>query len=292
MSEAENQSAGDVSVSVASLCVYPIKSCGGVALTESMVIETGLEFDRAWMVVDAAGRFVTQRELPRMVLIQPTLKSTEMVLRAPGMLALHVALDRVETPTRVTVWNDEVAAYDMGDLCAQWFTDFLCQPLRLVRFDPEQKRLSDHRWTGGLDAENAFADGFPILVASSAGLAEFNRRLGAQGQPAVTMARFRPNLVLDGLDAHGEDALDDITFATPDGPVRLKLVKPCARCPIPDVDPATGERGHAVGDVLASYRADARLNGALTFGMNAVIVEGIERVLRTGLSGEATYAFD
>jgi uncharacterized protein len=208
------------------------------------------------------------------------------------MLALHVALDRVETPTRVTVWNDEVAAYDMGDLCAQWFSDFLGQPLRLARFDPEQKRLSDHRWTGSLDAENAFADGFPILVASSAGLAEFNRRLIAQDQAAVTMARFRPNLVLDGLDAHGEDALDEITFATPDGPVRLKLVKPCARCPIPDVDPATGERGHAVGDVLASYRVDSRMDGALTFGMNAVIVEGMERVLRVGLSGEATYAFD
>ena len=295
MSEAVNPSAGDVSVtqlSLASLHVYPIKSCGGVTLTESMVIETGLEFDRAWMVVDAAGRFVTQRELPRMVLIQPTLKSAEMVLRAPGMLALHVALDRVETPTRATVWNDEVAAYDMGDLCAQWFSDFLGQPLRLVRFDPEQKRLSDHRWTGALDAENAFADGFPMLVASLAGLAEFNRRLVAQCQPAVTMARFRPNLVLDGLDAHGEDALDEISFATTEGPVRLKLVKPCARCPIPDVDPATGERGHAVGDVLASYRADARMNGALTFGMNAVIVEGIERVLRTGSSGEATYAFE
>jgi uncharacterized protein YcbX len=287
-----SESEGDLSVSVASLHVYPIKSCGGIALDETLVIETGFEFDRAWMVVDPASEFVTQRELPRMALIQPTLKTSEMVLRAPGMLALHVALDRVEAPTRVRVWRDHVAAYDMGDLCAQWFTDFLGRPLRLVRFDPEQKRLSDHRWTGTLDAENAFADGFPILVASTAGLAEFNRRLAAQGEEAVTMARFRPNLVLDGLDAHGEDALDEIVFATPDGPVRLKLVKPCARCPIPDVDPATGVPGHAVGDVLASYRADARMDGALTFGMNAVIVEGIERVLRSGLSGQASYRFD
>jgi len=282
---------GDVAVSVASLHVYPIKSCGGIALSEAMVIETGLEFDRTWMVVDPSGHFVTQRELPRMALIQPALKSTEMVLRAPGMLALHVALDRVETPTRAQVWNDEVAAYDMGDLCAQWFTDFLGQPLRLVRFDPEQKRLSDHRWTGTLDAENAFADGFPILVASTAGIEELNRRLVARGHDAVTMARFRPNLVLDGLDPHGEDALDEVVFATADGPIRLKLVKPCARCPIPDVDPLTGEPGHAVGDALASYRADARMNGALTFGMNAVIVEGVERVLRNGLSGQATFNF-
>ena len=292
MNQVSNGQNADLMVGIAALHVYPIKSCGGVALNEVTVIETGFEFDRAWMVVDATGEFVTQRELPRMVLIQPTLKTTEMVLRAPGMLALHVALDRVEKAVRVRVWGDEVAAYDMGDLCAQWFSDFLGRPLRLARFDPEQKRLSDHRWTGTLDAENAFADGFPILVASTAGLAEFNRRLIARGAPAVTLARFRPNLVLDGLDAHGEDALDKIVFATADGRVHLKLVKPCARCPIPDVDPASGEPGHAVGDVLASYRADARMNGALTFGMNAVIVDGVGRGLRIGLSGDATYAFD
>jgi uncharacterized protein YcbX len=168
--------------------------------------------------------------------------------------------------------------------------------LRLVRFDPEQKRLSDKRWSGAIDAENAFADGFPLLVASTAGLAEFNRRLSAAGHAAVTMERFRPNLVLDGLEAHGEDALDEIVFDGGDddgsGIVKLKLVKPCGRCSIPDVDPASGEPGHAVGDTLASYRADARLDGALTFGMNAVIVEGIERPLRAGMPGRASYRFD
>ena len=283
---------GDTTVSVASLHVYPIKSCGGIALAEALLIETGIEFDRAWMVVDPTGLFVTQRELPRMVLIQPTLKTSEMVLRAPGMLALHVALDRVEERVIATVWDDEVAAYDMGDLCAQWFSDFLGRPLRLVRFDPEQKRLSDHRWTGDIDAENGFTDGFPILVSSVAALAELNRRLRLQGLLEVTLARFRPNLVLDGLDAHGEDALDEIAFATDDGPVRIKLVKPCVRCPIPDIDPATAEPGHAVGDTLAGYRADARQDGKLTFGMNAVIVEGLERALRVGMTGAATFKFD
>ena len=129
-------------------------------------------------------------------------------------------------------------------------------------------------------------------MASIAGLAEVNRRLALAGEPAVTMARFRPNLVLDGLDAHGEDHLDEIAFDTPEGPVRLKLVKPCSRCSIPDVDPATGVPGHAVGDVLAQYRADQRLDGALTFGMNAVIVEGIDRSLRPGMQGRASFAFD
>ena len=283
----------DADVGIAALHVYPIKSCAGIALTEALLIETGIEFDRAWMVVDAATRiFVTQRELPRMALVQPTLKHTEMVLRAPGMLALHVALDRVEQPTRATVWDDDVAAYDMGDLCAQWFSDFLGRPLRLVRFDPEHKRLSDRRWTGPIEAENGFNDGFPLLVTSTAALDELNRRLLGRGEAPVTLARFRPNLVLDGLDAHGEDALDEIVFDTDAGPVRLKLVKPCARCTIPDVDPATAATGHAVGDALAAYRADARLDGGITFGMNAVIVEGIERALRVGLRGRASWRFD
>jgi uncharacterized protein YcbX len=282
----------DQAVHIASLHVYPIKSCGGVTLDESLLIETGLEFDRAWMVVDAAGRFISQRELPRLALVQPTLKVSEMVLRAPGMLALHVALDRVEQPVRATVWDDEVAAYDMGDLCAQWFSDFLGRAARLVRFDPAQRRLADHRWTGAVDAETAFADGFPLLVTSTAALAELNRRLQAQGHAAVTMARLRPNLVLDGLDAHGEDALDEILFATADGPVRLKLVKPCVRCSIPDVDPVTAATGHAVGDTLAGYRADARMDGGITFGMNAIVLDGIERALRAGMPGSATFRFD
>jgi uncharacterized protein YcbX len=283
-----SHSAADFQARIERLFVYPVKSCAGIEVAEALLTETGFDLDRAWMVVDAEGEFVSQRELPRMALIQPTLKHLEVVLRAPGMLALHLAIDGVEEPVRVKVWNDEVAAYDMGDLAAQWFSDFLGQPLRLVRFDPEQKRLSNKTWTGDIDAEVAFNDGFSILVISEASLAELNRKL----KVPVTMARFRPNLVLSGLDAHGEDHLDEIRIDTPEGPVRLKLVKPCARCPIPNVDPLTGEPGVEPGDTLSTYRADARLDGAITFGMNAVIVEGIECGLRVGQSGLATYRFD
>ena len=283
---------GDIDVTLESVHVHPIKSCAGTTPPEALLVETGFDLDRAWMVVDAAGEFVTQRELPRMALIQPTLKTEEMILRAPGMLALHVALDRVEERCEVRVWRDTVSAYDMGALCAQWFSDFLGRPLRLARFDPETKRLASRDWTGEIEAETSFQDGYPLLVATSSGLDEVNRRLALAGEAAVTMARFRPNLVLGGLDAHGEDHLDEIVFETGDGPVRLKLVKPCARCPIPDVDPVTAVPGHAVGDVLAQYRADPRLDGAITFGMNAVIVEGFDRILRRGMKGRASYAFD
>ena len=277
--------------SIASVNLHPIKSCGGIAVTEALLIETGLELDRAWMVVDAQGEMITQRERPRLVLVKPTLRADDMVLRAPGMLALHIALDAVEAATRARVWDDEVKAYDMGALAAQWFTDFIGQAARLVRFDPEQKRLSDKAWTGDVDAENAFGDGFPLLVTSTASLNELNQRLAAKGLAPVTMERFRANLVLDGLQAGDEDLLDEITIDAEGGPVRLKLVKPCARCSIPNVDPVTAETGHEPGDTLATYRADARVKGAITFGMNAIILDGVERVLRPGQTAQASWKF-
>ena len=274
-----------------SIHVYPVKSCAGTSPREALLTETGFDLDRQWLVVDGAGSFLTQRELPKMALVQTTLKANELILRAPGMLALHVAVDRVEERTEVEVWGQRVAAFDMGALCAQWFTDFLGRPLRLARFDPESPRHADRKWSGDIAAANAFQDGFPLLVASAASVDEVNRRLAATGHAPVTLARFRPNLVLGGIDANAEDHLDEIVFAAAEGPVRLKLVKPCVRCSIPDVDPASGVAGHAVGDVLAQYRADPRMGGAITFAMNAVIVEGIDRTLKSGMPGRASYAF-
>jgi uncharacterized protein YcbX len=279
----------DLTVTLAALHLYPVKSCAGITLDTHELDTTGLDLDRAWMVVDEQGDFLSQRELPRMALIRPTLRHNDLVLRAPGMLALHLALDVVEQPSRVRVWNDEVAAFDMGALAAQWCSDFLGRTARLVRFDPDAQRVADPHWTGSLAAPVQFSDGFPLLVASTASLAELNRRLNVQKQAQVTMQRFRPNLVLDGLDAHGEDFIDEISFD--DGAIRLRLVKPCSRCSIPDVDPDSAATGHAVGDALAAYRADARVGGALTFGMNTVIVEGAGRRLRTGMTGQARLKF-
>lgn len=287
----------DLQATIARLFVYPIKSCAGVELPEALLTETGLEFDRAWMVVDAEGEFVTQRELPRMALIRPQMKHSEMVLRAPGMLALHIAFDRVEQPVRVRVWKDEVAAYDMGDIAAQWFSDFLSQPgrpqkLRLVRFDPEQQRLSNMKWTGGAEVQNQFSDGYPLLVASEGSLAELNARLAAQGHAAVGIERFRPNIVLAGMEAHDEDRVEMLHVGTGEGEAQLKPVKPCTRCPIPDIDPATAESGPEVGDTLRTYRADPRVDGAITFGMNAIVLQGIEHMLRRGQPVGANLRFE
>ncbi|CAN5232370.1 MOSC N-terminal beta barrel domain-containing protein [soil metagenome] len=288
----------DVAAVVSRLYVYPVKSCAGVRVEQAILLDTGLEFDRAWMVVDGKGDFLTQRELPRMALIRPQLKHFEMILRAPGMLALHIALDQVEAPARVRVWKDEVAAYDMGPIAAQWFTDFLGVPARLVRFDPEHKRISSLDWTGGIEALNQFSDGYPVLVISEASLAQFNEKLAAQGFAAVGMERFRPNIVLgdaaDGLElmAHDEDRLDLLHIVTEQGVVQLKPVKPCPRCPIPNIDPATALSTTEVGDTLQSYRQDARVGGAVTFGMNAIVLHGIDYLLRVGQPVGANYRFE
>jgi uncharacterized protein len=277
---------------VFSLHLHPIKSCAGIAVEEALLIETGFDHDRAWMVVDGDGAFVTQRQLPKMALVKPTLRASDLVLRAPGMLALHLRLDTVEAPCQVRVWKDSVAAYDMGDLAAQWFSDFLGQRVRVARFDRAGRRLADTKWTDPFEAETAFADGFPLLVTSTASLAELNRRLLAGGHDAVSMQRFRPNIVLDGLpDAHGEDFIDELTIESPDGPVLLKLVKPCGRCTIPDVDPASAAQGHSVADTLAAYRAEPRIGGGLAFGMNAIIVSGVLHRLRIGARAQATLNF-
>lgn len=276
---------------LSALYVHPIKSCAGIAVGEALLVETGLEFDRAWMIVDMQGEMLTQRERPQLALVVPTLRSQDMVLRAPGMLALHLRLDTVEAPTRVRVWDDVVKAFDMGALTAQWFSDYLGRKVQLVRFDPEQQRLSDPHWAGAVQAENAFADGYPLLVANRSSLADLNQRLAARGEAAVGMERFRPNLVLEGLQPWDEDHIDEIQIDADGGLVRLKLVKPCTRCSIPNVDPATGQTSNEPGDTLAGFRADPRMDGALTFGMNAVVLSGFDHVLRRGQTVRATWAF-
>ena len=297
LSEVSGRALPDLRATITGLWVYPVKSCAGVQVQEAILTETGLEFDRAWMVVDEHGEFVTQRELPRMALIRPQLKYHDAVLRAPGMLALHLALDQVEGPVRVRIWDDEVQAYDMGPIAAQWFSDFLGVKVRLVRFDPEHKRICSSQWTGAVEALNQFSDAYSLLVVSEASLNKLNEKLAARGVAAVDMARFRPNIVLGDraggseLAPHDEDRLDLLQIATEQGAVQLKPVKPCARCPIPNIDPATALSSPEVNDMLQTYRQDPRLNGALSFGMNVIVLHGSDHLLRVGQDVTGNYHF-
>ena len=272
-------------------------------MQEILLTESGPEFDRVWMVVDEQGAFVTQRELPRLALVRPQLTADELVLNSPGMRELHIALDLKNQPVSVKVWDDEVAAFDMGDQVAQWFTDFLSSPenssqahdrnaYRLVRFDPAYRRISNLKWTDGVRAHNQFNDGFPLLLLGEASHAQLNERLVAAGHASVVIERFRPNVVLSGLQPHEEDLLGAMHVDAGSMEILLKPVKPCPRCPIPNVDPLTARSSPEVGDTLQSYRQDARLDGAVTFGMNAIVLHGIGSTLRVGQAVSADFDFD
>lgn len=277
------------------LNLYPIKSCAGIALREATLTAAGLMsehiYDREWMVVDSQGGFMTQRDYPKMALITPCLKSDTLELRAPGMLRLEIPLDLPhpddEQTLQVRVWNDTVKAYDCDETTATWFSNFLGVACRLVRFHPNAKRVTNTKWTGGTEAPTLFSDGYPMLVISEASLADLNDKLTAQGRGTLPMQRFRPNIVIGDVEAFEEDYAESFRVEN----ATLKPVKPCPRCPIPSIDPATGEFGPDPLDILRTYRANPKVDGGITFGMNTILLEGEGQVLRIGQHVEVNLAF-
>ena len=277
------------------ITLYPIKSCAGMALRSATVTRAGLMteqiYDREWMVVDENGQAMTQREHPRMALIVPKLKADTLELRAPGMLRLEIELglpDPELAPTlQVQVWDDTVLAYDCDATTAAWFSSFLGVPCRLARFHANAHRAVSTKWTGGVEATTLFSDGYPILVAGAASLDDVNRKLAAAGRAALPMNRFRPNIVIAGVEAFEEDYAESLRI----GDVLLKPVKPCPRCPMPSVDQATGEFGPDPLDVMQGYRAKEEVEGAICFGMNAIVIEGDGQRLQVGQEIEVTLAF-
>ena len=278
----------DVSATIAQLFIHPIKSCAGVEVREVLLTPTGLQYDRHWLLVDAAGRFVTQRELARMVLIQPSIDATDLIVNAPNMSEFKIALDARGDEVSVQIWDDVVSAFDLGDAAGAWFSEFLGQTVRLVRFNPDKPRLCSTKWSGGVQADTQFADGYPILVTTTAAVDELNQKLNDKHFAPVNQTRFRPNIVLADLPAHDEDLLDVLHIDE----AQLKICKPCERCPIPSIDPATAVyQPEAVSDTIQTYRADARLDGAITFGMNAIVLHGAGQMLRVGQGVAANYVF-
>lgn len=272
------------------LRLYPIKGCRGISIPTATVAPSGLEVngigDREWVVVDDHGEFLSQRELPKMALIETLLTGTSLRLRAPGMLQLDVPFESEGDVLKVRVWDDEVAAVTQGDIADAWFSQFLGVPCRLMRFDPEARRTSNAKYTGALIAPYKFADAFALLVCSNASLADLNTRLTANEHGSITIERFRPNIVLDGIEAFDEDYIDRLTI----GEVRLQIVKPCVRCTVPNVDPTTGDLGFEPGDTLATFRNDARAGG-LTFGVNAVVESGTGARLSAGDAVDVSLRF-
>ena len=271
---------------IAALYRYPVKSACGQLLENATLEATGLAHDREWMIVDHRGVFVTQREQPRLALLRVTLHESGgvpmgLTLDAPDAPALHLPLADFSQPRTVRVWRDEVQALDAGDAAARWMSAWLGATFRLVRFAPGNRRLSSMEWTQGVPAPNQFSDGYPILVLSRASIADLSRRVGTD----LPVNRFRPNLLLEGLQPYDEDRIQELRC----GDVQLRLVKPCERCAITTTDQERGERsGDEPLRTLRGYRHDRALQGVL-FGQNAIVIAGVGARLQVGADMQVTW---
>lgn len=242
---------------VSSLVVYPIKSCGGVAVERAEIVRHGLVLDRRWMLIDADGVFVSQRTMPRLALVCVEVDGGALWVTAPEMPPLCVPL-APEEGERVTadVWSDTCDAVAVGVESDRWFSGFLGMGVRLVHLPDDALRVVDQDYAGP-DDRVGFADGFPFLLTSTASLGDLRRRAGMD----LAMDRFRPNIVVSGFGAFAEDGWSSIRI----GDLSFRVVKPCARCSVTTVDQQTAEVGKEPLATLATFR---KVRNKVMFGQN------------------------
>jgi uncharacterized protein YcbX len=271
-----------MSITLSGLYIHPVKSAAGIRCNSARLGPHGLEHDREWLIVDPAGRFVTQREESRLALLATAIEGGLLKLSNPEGAGPALPLEHEGAPREVVVWRSSCAAFDAGDEVAAFLSGWLGRPLRLVRFDRRRARLASPEWTGGREVPTLFSDGYPLLVLSEASLADLSARVGE----VLPVQRFRPNLLLGGLPAYGEDDIDAIEL----GGARIHLTKACTRCVITTIDHRRGERtGEEPLRTLKGYRFDRELRGVI-FGRNAYAVAGEGMELRVGMPVESASA--
>ena len=250
-----------MNVRVAALYCYPVKGLRGQPVAAIEVERCGFANDRRWMVVDANGRFLTQRELPVMATISAELVADGLVLRTQGAPALFVPQPAIDSETiPVTVWRSSVLAARAHQDASDWLRAVLGRSCQLVYLANIDARPVDPDY-GKPDDRVSFADGFPVLLTSMDSLADLNRRLA----PPVPMHRFRPNLVIQHAGAWAEDGWRRVRV----GDVEFRLPKSCSRCAVTSVDQQTGERPnpHEPLHTLGTFRRSA---GGVMFGQNMI----------------------
>lgn len=249
-------------LSLSGLYRYPLKSGAGEPLTQTRVDALGVAGDRRWMVVDAqSGRFLTQRLLAQMNRITMAWQGSEQVLlSAPGMADLSVAVPEPTELRTVTIWRDSLAVPDAGDAAAAWLSQLLGRACRLVHVPAQLARQVDPGYAAEGDRV-AFADGFPLLLIGQSSLDDLSARVGRP----LEMLRFRPNLVIAGSAPYSEDEWRRIRIGT----LEFRVVKGCSRCIMTTLDPQTGERSadREPLTTLQNYRAR---DGEVYFGQNLI----------------------
>jgi uncharacterized protein YcbX len=244
---------------------YPVKSCRGEDLTEAEVEPWGLVGDRRWMVVDETGEVVTAREANRLVLINPEITDRGLHLHVPG--APDLVIDRPEAGPLldVKIFDDRLAVRLADGGAADWFSEVIGRPLRLVYLDDPRRRPVDPDYAEPGDVVS-LADGFPLLLASEESLAQLNGWIASGPRAAdgpLPMLRFRPNLVVRGAEAFAEDSWRRVRI----GEVTFRVVKPCSRCVLTTIDPVTAVR---TKEPLVSLARHRKIGGTMLFAVNLV----------------------
>ena len=226
---------------ITGLFIYPIKSMKAIALEQAQLTPRGLLNDRLWMVVRSNGRFVTQRDIPQLALVHTGLNEEGVVLSMPGHGSVTIPFEFADGHGIETkVWGDVCQTVDQGEAISQWLTRALGteDPLRLVRMNPEFIRPQNHAEILGEETTTDFADAAPFLVASESSLDSLNSALESRSLSPVPMNRFRPNIVVQGLQPFLEHELAGLSAES----YQLKLRAPCERCVVTTIDQDTAEK--------------------------------------------------
>jgi len=246
-------------LTLSGLYVYPIKSAGGIPTDRWEVDAFGLRYDRRWMLVDGRGRMVTQRTHPRLALARPAIEGDRLVVRGGDQEPLGLPLHPTPVVSAsVTIWDDRCDALWQGETAARWFSTLLGAEVSLVYMPESTWRPADPS-RAPASSRVSFADAFPLLLVSEESLADLNRRMATP----LPMNRFRPNLVIRGGSAFGEDAMAAFFI----GDVGFRALKPCDRCVLTTTDQETAERGPEPLRSLATFR---KVDGKVYFGQNVV----------------------
>jgi len=261
-------------ITLSNLTYYPIKACRGFDILDSHVERMGLANDRRMMVVTPDGRFLTQREHPRLALVKPQLSNDSVTLSAPNFESIHFGIQKSGASIPVSIWSSkDVQAIDQGDEAAHWFSDWLGASVRLVHFTDGYKRRLNPDYAVSADDQTGFADGYPILIIAEESLQDLNSRIGS----SLPMNRFRPNIVVKNCAPFAEDSWKRIRI----GGLEMALVKPCPRCVVTTIDKETLQKSEEPLKTLATYRNQ---QGGAMFGMNVIPLN--EGKIRIGMAVE------
>ena len=271
---------------ITDLFIYPVKSLKGIALNESMTALRGLQYDREWMVTTSDYEFITQREIPLMSMIEVSIDLDALTLSSKNNTKFQVPLLSSNTNViKASVWGDICDAYDEGDDASLWLTSLLGQyknkSLRLVRYSSLGIRPVPAKYLNGVEAQSAFSDQFPYLITSWESLEKLNTGLIKNGSQVAEMDRFRPNIVVKGIDNLEKKTSQNLLCQKSGYDFGLR--KPCKRCKIITINQDDGKIDNPKEPLatLTSLRFSDEIKGAF-FGQNAILLSNKNYILKVG----------